>query len=124
MRGEKLGEDLWIDQPVCYGCCREPSFSGVVSLLNAVDDYTKGCYTRIMRDMYCQGPYADRAWNACGLLIRFSLQGVHQFVCITREKLSLSMTTLAFKVSGEVMANFFQNPDLCRKVKSAQISSI
>jgi hypothetical protein len=32
------------------------------------------------------------------------------------------MATLVFKVSGEVMAKFCQNPDLCRKVKSAQIS--
>jgi hypothetical protein len=29
-----------------------------------------------------------------------------------------------YKVSGEVMAKFCQNPDLCRKVKSIQISPI
>jgi hypothetical protein len=34
------------------------------------------------------------------------------------------MTTLVFKVFGEVMAKFFQNPDLYWKVKSAQISLI
>jgi hypothetical protein len=42
--GEKLGMDLRIGQPVCCGLYREPFFSGVVALLNSVDDYVKGCY--------------------------------------------------------------------------------
>jgi hypothetical protein len=29
-----------------------------------------------------------------------------------------------YNISGEVMAKFCQNPDLCRKVKSVQISPI
>jgi hypothetical protein len=32
------------------------------------------------------------------------------------------MAFLVYKVSGEVMAKFRQNPDLCRKIKSVQIS--
>jgi hypothetical protein len=42
--GEKLGTDPWIGQPVCCGLCREPFFSGAVTLLNSVDDYVKDCY--------------------------------------------------------------------------------
>jgi hypothetical protein len=42
--GEKLGTDLRMDQLVCCGLCREPFFSGVVALLNCVDDYVKVCY--------------------------------------------------------------------------------
>jgi hypothetical protein len=34
------------------------------------------------------------------------------------------MTTLVYKVSKEVMVKFWQNPDLCQKVKSTQISQI
>jgi hypothetical protein len=41
--GEKLGTDLRIDQPACCGLCREPIFSGTVTMLNSVDDYVK-CY--------------------------------------------------------------------------------
>jgi hypothetical protein len=36
--------DLWIGQPVCWGLCQEPFFSGAVALLNSVDDSVKGCY--------------------------------------------------------------------------------
>jgi hypothetical protein len=42
--GEKLGTDPQIGQPACCGLCREPFFSGVVTLLNFVDDYMKGRY--------------------------------------------------------------------------------
>jgi hypothetical protein len=44
--GEKVGIDLWTDQPSCCGLDRKPFLSGVVDLLNSVDDYAKGCYTR------------------------------------------------------------------------------
>jgi hypothetical protein len=40
--GEKLGVDPLIDQPAYCGLCREPFFSGAVTLLNSVDDYVKG----------------------------------------------------------------------------------
>jgi hypothetical protein len=33
--GEKLGTDLWIGQPVCYGLYQEPIFSGAMVLLNS-----------------------------------------------------------------------------------------
>jgi hypothetical protein len=39
----------------------------------------KGCYTPITWDTYSLGPYADWAWDVCGMLVRFFLQGVHQF---------------------------------------------
>jgi hypothetical protein len=42
--GEKLGTNLWIGQPACCGLYREPFFSGVVALLDSVDDYVNGCY--------------------------------------------------------------------------------
>jgi hypothetical protein len=42
--GEKLGTNPWIGLPSCYGLGREPFFSGVVALLNSVDDYAKACY--------------------------------------------------------------------------------
>jgi hypothetical protein len=42
--GEKLGTDLRIGQPSCYGLGQEPFFSGAVALLNSVDDYVKGFY--------------------------------------------------------------------------------
>jgi hypothetical protein len=38
--------------------------------------------------------------------------------------MSSLMKFFVYKVSGEVMAKFCQNPDLCQKVKSAQISLI
>jgi hypothetical protein len=41
---EKLGTNLWIGQPSCCGLCRELFFSGVVVLLNSVDDYAECCY--------------------------------------------------------------------------------
>jgi hypothetical protein len=34
------------------------------------------------------------------------------------------MAFFVYKVSGEVMAKFYQNPDLCQNIKSAQISPI
>jgi hypothetical protein len=58
-RGEKLGGDPWISQSTCCGSGRKPFFSGAVTLLNFVDDYAKGCYTRIARDMYCRVSYVD-----------------------------------------------------------------
>jgi hypothetical protein len=42
--GEKLGTNSWIGQQSCCGLGRGPFFSGVVALLNSVDDYVKGCY--------------------------------------------------------------------------------
>jgi hypothetical protein len=70
--GEKLGTDPWIGQPTCRGLCQEPIFSGAVALLNSVDDYAKGCYMWTTWDTYGRGPYADRAWKACGVLVGFS----------------------------------------------------
>jgi hypothetical protein len=32
----------------------------------------KGCYTWTTWDTYGRGPYADRAWKACGVLVGFS----------------------------------------------------
>jgi hypothetical protein len=38
---EKLGADPRIGQPVCCGLCREPFFSGAVTLSNSVDNWQK-----------------------------------------------------------------------------------
>jgi hypothetical protein len=45
-RGEKLGGDPWIGQPVCYELGREPFSLGAVSLSNAVNDFVKACHIR------------------------------------------------------------------------------
>jgi hypothetical protein len=44
--GEKLGMDPWIGQLLCCGLYWKLFFPGAVALLNSVDDYVKGCYTR------------------------------------------------------------------------------
>jgi hypothetical protein len=69
---EKLGMDSWISQPTCCGLCREPFFTGAVTLLNFVDDYVKGRYMWTTWDMYGPGPCADWAWETCDVLVRFS----------------------------------------------------
>jgi hypothetical protein len=71
--GAKLGTDPWINQPLCYELCREPFFSGAVNLFKSVDDYMKGCYMWTAWDTYGRGPYVDREWKACGVLVGFSL---------------------------------------------------
>jgi hypothetical protein len=58
---------------------REHFFLGAVYSSNAVDDFTKCCYMRTTWDTYGRGPYTDRMWNVCDVLIKFSLQGVHRF---------------------------------------------
>jgi hypothetical protein len=78
MLGEKLGMDLWIGQSLCCGLGWEPFFSWAVVLLNSVNDYTKGYYVQTAWDMYGREPYKDRAWDACGVLVRFPLQGIHR----------------------------------------------
>jgi hypothetical protein len=68
---EKLGMNLWIGQPSCYGLCQEPFFSGAVALSIVVDDFVKGCYALTVWDTYGLGPYADWAWDVCGVLVGF-----------------------------------------------------
>jgi hypothetical protein len=46
-------------------------FSGAVHPSNPIDDLVKGCYTWTMWDTYVRGPYVDRAWKACDVLVRF-----------------------------------------------------
>jgi hypothetical protein len=77
--GEKRGMDPWIDQLTYCGLCRVPFFLGAMALLNSVDDYVKGCCALIAWDMCGLGPYADWAWDPCGVLVGFPLQGVHWF---------------------------------------------
>jgi hypothetical protein len=77
--GEKIGTNLWIGQPSCYGLGREPFFSGAVALLNSIDAYVKGCYALTSWDVYGRKAYADRVWKAYGVLIRFPLHDVYRF---------------------------------------------
>jgi hypothetical protein len=58
--GEKLGTGPWIDQLSCCGLGREPFFSGAVAMFIAADDFTKGCDSRTVWDMYGWGSYVDR----------------------------------------------------------------
>jgi hypothetical protein len=44
--GEKLGTDLWIDQPARWRLCQEHFFSGAVALSIVVDDFIKGYHIR------------------------------------------------------------------------------
>jgi hypothetical protein len=44
--GEKLGIDPQIGQPTCWGLCREPFFSGAVTLSIVVNDFVKCCQVR------------------------------------------------------------------------------
>jgi hypothetical protein len=71
--GEIFGMDPQIGQPSCYESGREPFFSEVVALSNTVDDFMKGCYAWTMWDTYGWGPYANQAWDACGVLVWFPL---------------------------------------------------
>jgi hypothetical protein len=77
--GLKLGMDPWIGQSSCCRLGREPFFSGAVVLLNSIDDYVKGCYARTTQDTYGRGSYADRVWDMCDVLVRFSLKSFHRF---------------------------------------------
>jgi hypothetical protein len=69
----------WIDQPVCGGLCREPFFSGAVTLSSAVDDVrmVSICGPRKMRMVM------DHTWTERGKHVAcwsdFPLQGVHRF---------------------------------------------
>jgi hypothetical protein len=73
--GEKLGTDPQISQLSCCGLCREPFFSWAMTLSIVVDDFMKSCYAMTMWDTYGLRPYADWAWDACGILVRFSPAG-------------------------------------------------
>jgi hypothetical protein len=72
---EKLGTDLRISQPTCWGLCREPLFSGVVGSVQIYRWLTKGCHVLTMWDMYDLGPYTDWVCNACGVLVGFCPTG-------------------------------------------------
>jgi hypothetical protein len=64
-------------QPACCGLGFEPFFSGAVDLFKFADDYAKGCYALTAWNTYGLGPCADWAWDVCGMLLGFPLQGVH-----------------------------------------------
>jgi hypothetical protein len=70
--GEKMSMDSRIWRSSSYGLCQEPFFSGVVDLHKSVEDFMKGCYAVTAWDTYGLRPYADWAWNVCGVLVRFS----------------------------------------------------
>jgi hypothetical protein len=63
VRREKLGGDPQIGQSTCWGCCRELSFLGVVTLSNVVEELCMWIGTRSVR-IVC---------------IRFVLHHVHWF---------------------------------------------
>jgi hypothetical protein len=51
-RGEKLGRDSRIGQPMCCGLEQEPSFLRTVTLLNSVDNCVKGYRVRLIMSTY------------------------------------------------------------------------
>jgi hypothetical protein len=73
--GEKLGTNPRISHLACWGLCWEPLFSGAVESVQIYHRLMKGCHALITWDIYGLGPYADWAWDACGVLVRFSHVG-------------------------------------------------
>jgi hypothetical protein len=69
---EKLGTDPQISRPACCGLCWEYFFSGVVGSVQIYRHLAKGFYMWTTWSTYGIGPYADWAWEACGVLVRFS----------------------------------------------------
>jgi hypothetical protein len=69
---EKLGMDQRIGQPVCFGLCQKPFFSGAVGSVQIYRRLVKGCHVLTAWDTYSLGPYADWAWDTCGVLVGFS----------------------------------------------------
>jgi hypothetical protein len=74
--GEKLGTDTRISQPVCCGLCREPLFSGAVTLVNSVDD----SYKVAMYGDCPQEAYIGRTWTGVGS-VRVMLAGFSPAGC-------------------------------------------
>jgi hypothetical protein len=72
-----------------------------------VDDFAKGCYALTTLDMYGLGPYADRAWDVCGMLVGFSLQGIHRFESPRLSDMSnrLFMTINTYLINGRLFIN-------------------
>jgi hypothetical protein len=52
VRGEKLGGDPWIGQPMCCRSGWELFFSGAVHLFNPIDGYMKGCRVLLVVSVY------------------------------------------------------------------------
>jgi hypothetical protein len=73
--GEELGMDPQIGQPTCWRLCREPFFSGAVTLSNSVNDSRKVATYRNCP----QEAYARRTWTGVGsiyvMLVGFSTVG-------------------------------------------------
>jgi hypothetical protein len=57
--GEKLGTNPQIGQPACCGLCREPFFSGAVTLSIVVDDFMKGCHVCGLSAGSVRGAYVN-----------------------------------------------------------------
>jgi hypothetical protein len=73
--GEKLGTDPRISQPACCGLCREPFFSGAMTLSNAVGVSRKvATYGDRPQEVY-----VGRMWTGVGsvrvVLVGFSPAG-------------------------------------------------
>jgi hypothetical protein len=76
--GEKLGTDPWVGQPVRWGLCREPFFSGAVALSIVVEDFVKSCHVRgPPTGSVCQAYVDWRGKRTCRVDWVFPLQGVH-----------------------------------------------
>jgi hypothetical protein len=78
MLGEKLRWVPWATQPdweVESGALFLRSSATVQPYWQLI----KGCYALATWDTYGLGPYADWAWDPCGMLVGFSLHGVHRF---------------------------------------------
>jgi hypothetical protein len=73
--GEKLGMNPLIRQLTCWGLCQEPFFSGAMTSIQIYRWLVKGCYALTTQDTYGLGPYTNRAWDACGVLVGFSPTG-------------------------------------------------
>jgi hypothetical protein len=72
---EKLGTDPWIGQPTQCGLCREPFFSGAVTLSITIDDFVKGCHVQGLPTGSVRWAYVDCVGSVHVVLVRFSPAG-------------------------------------------------
>jgi hypothetical protein len=74
-----VGTDLRIGQSTCYGLCREPLFSGAVTLSNTVSDSRRvAIYGPREIRMVLDHTRTERG-KCMACWSGFLLQGVHQF---------------------------------------------
>jgi hypothetical protein len=52
VRGEKLGEDMWMSKQACWGLCQELFFLRAIGSIQLYWVNVKGCHIRLVRSAY------------------------------------------------------------------------